>query len=276
MQGYGVYVKLFTSIFDGSLYGKFEPTVTFIAMLALADEKGVVDMTPEAIAAKSGFPLDIVRTGIEQLELPDPRSRTKTEECQGRRILRLDPERDWGWLITNYTKYRQIRTAEERREYFRQYKAQARAAQKSAVSTESTEVHPKPPILDAEAESYAEAEKDLGPAPIVASPKPKRSPRVRSSIPADFRLDERMVQYALDRLPDMDTEASFRDFRDYHLAKGDVAADWGASWRTWVNNCWKGFSYVRRNGSLENSDAPLQTPAEWRAEQEAKREAGRA
>lgn len=151
-----MYVKLFTSIFDGSLYGQFEPTVTFIAMLALADEKGVVDMTPEAIAAKSGFPIDVVRKGIEHLALPDPRSRTKTEECQGRRILPLDPERDWGWLITNYTKYRQIRTAEERREYFRQYKAKARAEQKSTESTASTKVHPKPPIL----ESYAEADTD--------------------------------------------------------------------------------------------------------------------
>ena len=74
-----MYVKLFTSIFDGSLYGQFEPTVTFIAMLALADEKGVVDMTPEAIAAKSGFPIDVVRKGIEQIAFPDPRSRTKTE-----------------------------------------------------------------------------------------------------------------------------------------------------------------------------------------------------
>lgn len=156
--GYGVYVKLFTSIFDGSLYGKFEPTVTFIAMLALADEKGVVDMTPEAIAAKSGFPIAIIRQGLQELALPDPRSRTKTEECLGRRILPLDPDRDWGWLITNYVKYRQIRTAEERREYFRQYKAQSRKEQKSTLSTESTKVHRKPPLLESEADTEAYAE----------------------------------------------------------------------------------------------------------------------
>jgi hypothetical protein len=149
-----VYVKLFSSIFDGSLYGKFEPTVTFIAMLALADQHGTVDMTREAIAAKSGFPLDLIIKGIEHLEQPDSNSRTKTPECQGRRIIRLDPERDWGWQVTNYMKYRQIRSAEERREYFRQHKKTQRAAK----STVSTGVNPKPPILEAEADTKAEAE----------------------------------------------------------------------------------------------------------------------
>lgn len=105
-------------------------------------------------------------------------------------------------------------------------------------------------------------------------PKPKRVSRARTQIPPDFSLDARMTQYALDRLADMDTEATFRDFRDYHLAKGTVGVDWGAAWRTWINNCVKGFAYVRRNGPLAEADAPRLTPAEWRSQQKAKAEGG--
>lgn len=139
-------MKLFSSIFEGSLYGKFEPTVTFIAMLALAEKDGTIDMTPPAIAARCGFPLELIETGIRELEKPDPLSRTIDEE--GRRIVLIHPERTWGWRIVNYVKYREIRSAEERREYMRQYKRKQR-------STMSTGVHPS------EAEAEAEAERLL-------------------------------------------------------------------------------------------------------------------
>jgi hypothetical protein len=135
-----VYVKMFRSIFDGSLYGKFEQTVVFMAMLVLAEREGIIDMTPEAIAAKCGFPLEIVRQGIQELEQPDARSRTPDEE--GRRIVRLEENRDWGWRITNYEKYEKIRSAEERREYFRLKKREQRAK----LSTNNVHtVHQSPP-----------------------------------------------------------------------------------------------------------------------------------
>jgi hypothetical protein len=135
-----VYVKMFRSIFDGSLYGKFEQTVVFMAMLVLAEREGIIDMTPEAIAAKCGFPLDIVQRGIKELEQPDTRSRTPDEE--GRRIVRLEDNRDWGWRITNYEKYEKIRSAEERREYFRLKKREQRAK----LSTNNVHtVHQSPP-----------------------------------------------------------------------------------------------------------------------------------
>jgi hypothetical protein len=136
-----VYVKMFRSIFDGSLYGQFEPTIVFMAMLVIAEREGIVDMTPEAIAAKCGFPLDIVQRGIIELEKPDPRSRTPDEE--GRRIVKLEEGRDWGWRITNYEKYEKIRSAEERREYFRLKKQEQRA--KSKMSTPVHTVHQSPP-----------------------------------------------------------------------------------------------------------------------------------
>jgi DNA-binding MarR family transcriptional regulator len=132
---------MFRSIFDGSLYGQFEPTVVFMAMLVIAEREGIVDMTPEAIAAKCGYPLDIVRRGIAELEKPDLRSRTPDEE--GRRIVKLEDTRDWGWRITNYEKYEKIRSAEERREYFRLKKQEQRA--KAKLSTPVHTVHQGPP-----------------------------------------------------------------------------------------------------------------------------------
>ena len=132
-----MYVKMFKSIFDGSLYGQFEPTVVFMAMLVIAEREGIVDMTPQAIAARCGYPLKIVQRGIAELEKPDRDSRTPDEE--GRRIVRLEESRAWGWRITNYEKYEQIRSAEERRLYFRMKKREQRA--KSAMSTDVPDVH---------------------------------------------------------------------------------------------------------------------------------------
>src|SRR5277367_4375580 len=133
---------MFKSIFDGSLYGQFEPTVVFMAMLVIAEREGIVDMTPQAIAARCGFPVEVVLRGIAELEKPDPLSRTPDEE--GRRIIRLEDTRSWGWRITNYEKYEKIRSAEERREYFRLKKQEQRAKAKG-LSTYVHTVHPCPP-----------------------------------------------------------------------------------------------------------------------------------
>lgn len=66
-----------------------------------------------------------------------------------------------------------------------------------------------------------------------------------SQLPSDFLLTQEMREHALKLCPDMDTERTFADFQNYHLAKGSTAVDWLRSWMTWVSNCQKGFSYVR-------------------------------
>lgn len=106
-------------MYDGSIYGKWQAIVTFQQMIALADKEGVVDMTAAALSARTSIPLEIIEKGISDLESPDSMSRTPDED--GRRIVLLDEHRPWGWRITNYQKYREIRTAEERREYHRKY-----------------------------------------------------------------------------------------------------------------------------------------------------------
>lgn len=120
-----VYGKIFTQIFDSSIREKPEVRFTFMDMLVLADIDGVVDMTHEAIAARTNRPLELIRETIAELEGPDPKSRTP--DHQGKRIVRLDNHRDWGWMIVNYERFRKTASEEQRREKTRNRVAKFRS-----------------------------------------------------------------------------------------------------------------------------------------------------
>lgn len=125
-----MYAKVFNSIYDGSLatVGPWQALVCFQQLLVLADRHGIVDKTPEAISRQTTIPLDIITTGLAALEAPDPDSRRPDHE--GRRIIRLDPSRSWGWQIVNHAHYAQIRSGEERAAYQRQYMRDWRAGKR--------------------------------------------------------------------------------------------------------------------------------------------------
>ncbi|MGB7494121.1 MAG: hypothetical protein WBR26_27785 [Candidatus Acidiferrum sp.] len=108
--------------------GPWEALVTFQQFIVLANQHGEVDMTPEAISGRTTIPLEIIKRGIQALEQPDPDSRTPAAE--GRRIVRLDDHRSWGWSLVNYEKYCHIQSDEERREYFRNYRRAEREAKR--------------------------------------------------------------------------------------------------------------------------------------------------
>jgi hypothetical protein len=127
------YSKLFDSMWSGSLYGQFEASAVFMVLLSLSDQHGNVDMSQEAIAGRTGWPINFIKEGIRQLESPDIRSRTP--DADGRRIILLDEHRDWGWMITNYEKYRELERSVERREYLRQAKKKERDARRRQKST---------------------------------------------------------------------------------------------------------------------------------------------
>ena len=133
-----MFVKLFTSMFDGTLAtkGPWQAVVTFQQMLILCDRSGILDMTAEAISRRTTIPLEVIQIGIETLEKPDIDSRRPDEE--GRRIVRLDPHREWGWQIVNYSYYRALRTAEERREYQRNLMRERRASAAGAGGERKT------------------------------------------------------------------------------------------------------------------------------------------
>src|SRR3990167_6859575 len=151
--------KLFNTMWGGSLYGRFEASATFMVLLSLCDRNGVVDMTPEAIAGTTGWPIAFIRKGISELISPDPRSRTPDEE--GRRLVAIDEHRDWGWRITTYQKHRDEMRSIERTEYLRLAKQKERSRNYVNTVNKSTNVNTDQPIAEAEAEAEADTKTKL-------------------------------------------------------------------------------------------------------------------
>jgi len=114
-----VYAKVYSQIFDSSLAEDYATRHVFMDLLVLADPTGLVDMTAEAIARRTNGPLEVVVAALKKLEQPDKRSRSKNQG--GRRIVRLDKNRDWGWQIVNFAAYRNMKDEDEKREYMRDY-----------------------------------------------------------------------------------------------------------------------------------------------------------
>lgn len=126
-----MYAKVFEQIFDSSISEDYLTRLVFEDLLVLADQNGVVDKTHEAISRRTNVPLDIVKRSIVKLESPDPKSRS--QEAEGKRIVRLDDHRDWGWFIVNYEHYRALATEEQKREKTRARVQKHRDLKKSAL-----------------------------------------------------------------------------------------------------------------------------------------------
>ncbi len=109
-----MYCKLFASLYQGTLRGKPHEILVFTNMLAHADAEGYVDKHFRAIADEVGLSLEDVKAAIACLEGPDDESRSPEQE--GRRIVRVNDSRAWGWHVVNYGKYRAIKNDEDRRE----------------------------------------------------------------------------------------------------------------------------------------------------------------
>jgi hypothetical protein len=105
-----IYGKIFDTIYEGTLCGEWEALVTFQQMIVLCDADGMLDMTPQALAARTSIPLKILKKGIAVLEAADPFSRTPDQE--GRRIERIDEHRPWGWHLVNHEKYKTMQDSD--------------------------------------------------------------------------------------------------------------------------------------------------------------------
>jgi hypothetical protein len=127
-----MYGKIFDSIYNGTLYGKWEALVTMQQLIVLADADGVVDMTPQAISARTSIPREIIDKGLEVLASPD--KYTRTEGSDGRRIELIDEHRPWGWVLVNYEKYKSMVDSDTVRAQTRERVRRHRARKKNAVT----------------------------------------------------------------------------------------------------------------------------------------------
>jgi hypothetical protein len=123
-----MYGKLFDSMYDSTLADDWRAMITFQQLIVMCDADGVVDMTPHAIARRTGIPIEHIEAGITILEAPDPYSRTP--ENEGRRIARLDEHRPWGWYIVNHRYYRDLKDSDEVRARNRDRKRKQRERDK--------------------------------------------------------------------------------------------------------------------------------------------------
>src|ERR1700739_4108015 len=99
------FTMVYGSIYDGSLMGQWPAAPVFATLLPLADKNGNIDLRLELIVFKTGWPIDLLKQGIEQLMQSDPHSRNK--EKDGRRLEPIDPDRPWGWHVVNHKFYRE-------------------------------------------------------------------------------------------------------------------------------------------------------------------------
>lgn len=145
-----MYSKQYPQMLESSIAEDWQVRHVFMDLLMLADPYGVVDKTPEYIARATNVPLEIVKRGIEVLSSPDPRSRNPAHE--GRRLIRLDEHRDWGWQIVNFLEYRSMRDEDAKREYMRKYQAEHRKVGAG-----------KPKLAHTEGEAKAKTEVEVPP-----------------------------------------------------------------------------------------------------------------
>lgn len=120
-----MYVKLFSSIFDSSVWVlPTDARIVWITLLGMADRDGFVFASPFMISRRANISLPSVEMALALFLAPDPNSQSK--EHDGRRLTQT-PD---GYYVLNYRKYRELRSAEERRMQQNEWMAARRRAEK--------------------------------------------------------------------------------------------------------------------------------------------------
>lgn len=228
-----MYVKLFKSIYTGSLCGKNHCLSVFIHLLAHADSDGCVDIHPKKIAFDTGLTIEETKKALIELEEPDDESRT--EVSQGRRLERMNDHRDWGWHIINYQKYRDIRNEDDRKRQNRE--AQARRRSKKQPKNENSQ----PCHADCQHESADVSNVSLGIYPSASASQERGVGKTN--------VASEMAQEFWFKIPGM-TKSSVPEFFEHFKAK----LDWlDANGRDETETIWKGIRDPQRDrGAMNN------------------------
>lgn len=137
-----LYARVFIHILDSSIAENWQHRHVFEDLLKLADQRGEIDMTVEAIARRTNVPLSVVAEAIVALQKPDPNSRFSDEH--GCRLQLLDENRTWGWRIVNFAKYDTFFVTDDVRAYKAKKMADYRARKKASSPHPSNKERPNP------------------------------------------------------------------------------------------------------------------------------------
>lgn len=104
----GGFVKIYGSILQSSVWLEDPETrLLWITMLAMADQRGFVAASVGGLAHAANIPRELCEAGLVRLSSQDPDSKSKAYE--GRRIRATEG----GWIVLNYSKYRDMRTGQQ-------------------------------------------------------------------------------------------------------------------------------------------------------------------
>lgn len=153
------YTKLFGSILASTIWReKDHVRLVWITMLAMADQDGMVEASVPGLADFARVTEEQCDDAILRLSSPDKRSRSK--DFEGRRIA----ERDGGWRLLNYEKYRDRMSADDQRQKAaqRQQRKRARDAASREASRSVTNGHEMSPSITPPSASASASESETG------------------------------------------------------------------------------------------------------------------
>ncbi len=244
---HSMYAKLFSRIAQSSLMEEpIETRYTFMMLLAIADQSGDVIGTDVALARTINLPLATFTEAVKALMEPDPHSNSQDQE--GRRLVPSDNGR--GYRIVNYTAYRAIKTAEEKKTYMREY---MRARRESLKAKDVTAVNICKSALsdvthaEAEADTEGEAGNTIPPQVVAAAPERFSRPSTQD-----------VAAYGETLTPPFSRSAEFVDFYESKGWKVGKTAmkDWKAAVRNWHRSDTKqkpAKTYSHANGYNEST-----------------------
>ena len=128
--------KIFESLYEGSMIGAGSAmfAVWGYVIAHMKPDKVVgaqVELNTKLVSFVLGETEEVVKGVVDKLCDPDDKSRSK--EKDGRRLIRLG---EFTYQVVNGAHYMSIRKADERREYFRNYRRNQRCPKNGSGSTE--------------------------------------------------------------------------------------------------------------------------------------------
>ena len=200
-------------------------TYTFISMIVLADEHGIVNMSAEALGKRIGLPggdgsfleWEEFRRGLDILTQEDAFSNLPTEN--GRRIIPMSEitngEENRGWLIVNYDFYRKKASKSDTKEKTRDRVRRFRERKCNAPVTDGNG-------CEGDTDTDTDTDNSL------------REKKRKTLIPKDFCVTNDMISYAR-KLRYLGNLESFTDnFISACEAHGYKYKNFYAAWQTWL------------------------------------------
>lgn len=89
--------------------------------------------------------------------------------------------------------------------------------------------------------------------------KKKRAPKPKAKVPESWIPDAKGRTFAIDRgVPEDEIDMEVQKFRDFHIGRGTLFADFAAAWRTWSGNYLtmrrSNITHLNRPGRLTTAD----------------------